>query len=146
MRDPTGQLQPQAFLCTDQNMTPDQILAWFVRRWQVEVTFEETRAHLGMETQRQWSPLAIARTTPTILALYSMVALLAKPLFEQGIVSMRTAAWYDKQCATFSDTLALVRRYLWRAQTLTMLEKSPDMIEIPRALFQRLADTLSYAA
>lgn len=146
VRDPTGQLQPQAFLCTDQNMTPDQILAWFVRRWQVEVTFEETRAHLGMETQRQWSQLAIARTTPTILALYSMVALLAKPLFEQGIIAIRTAAWYDKQCATFSDTLALVRRYLWRAQTLTMLEKSPDMIEIPRALFQRLADTLSYAA
>lgn len=146
VRDPTGQLQPQAFLCTDEHMAPDQILAWFVRRWQVEVTFEETRAHLGMETQRQWSQLAIARTTPTILALYSMVALLAKPLFEQGIVSIRTAAWYNKQCPTFSDTLALVRRYLWRAQTLTMLEKSPDMIEIPRALFQRLADTLSYAA
>jgi hypothetical protein len=137
VRDPTGQLRPQAFLCTDENMAPDQILAWFVRRWQVEVTFEETRAHLGMETQRQRLQLAIACTTPAILALYSMVALLAKPLFEQGIVSIRTAAWYNKQCPTFSDTLALVRRYLWRAQTLTMLEKSPDMIEIPRALFQR---------
>lgn len=92
-----------------------------------------------METQRQWSQ-------PAILALYSVVALLAKPLFEQGIVCIRAAAWYDKQWATFSDALALVRRYLWRAQTLAMLEKSSDTIEIPRALFQRLADTLSYAA
>jgi len=146
VRDPQGQFKPQAFLCTDQGMTPAQILSWFVQRWQVEVTFEETRAHLGMETQRQWSAPAIARTTPVILALYSMVALLAKPLFEQGITAIRTAAWYDKQCATFSDTLALVRRYLWRAQTLAMLEKSSDTVEIPRALFHRLADTLSYAA
>lgn len=146
VHDPKGQFKPQAFLCTDLNMTPDQILAWFVQRWQVEVTFEETRAHLGMETQRQWSQPAIARTTPAILALYSIVALLAKPLFEQGLISIRTAAWYDKHCATFSDTIALVRRYLWRAQTLAMLEKSSDTIEIPRALFQRLADTLSYAA
>lgn len=146
VRDPQGQFKPQAFLCTDRGMTPAQILSWFVQRWQVEVTFEETRAHLGMETQRQWSAPAIARTTPAILALYSMVALMAKPLFEQGITAIRTAAWYDKQSATFSDTLALVRRYLWRAQTLAMLEKSSDTVEIPRALFQRLADTLSYAA
>lgn len=62
------------------------------------------------------------------------------------MISIRTAAWYSKQCATFSDTIALVRRYLWRAQTLAMLEKSSDTTEIPRALFLRLADTLSYAA
>lgn len=146
VRDPKGQFKPQAFLCTDLNMTPDQILAWFVQRWQVEVTFEETRAHLGMETQRQWSQPAIARTTPAILALYSMAALLAKPLFEQDVIPIRTAAWYDKQSATFSDTIALVRRHLWRAQTLAMLDKSADTIKIPRALFLRLADTLSYAA
>jgi hypothetical protein len=104
------------------------------------------RAHLGMETQRQWSPPAIARTTPAILALYSLVALMAKRLFEQGVMPIRTAAWYGKQSATFSDTIALARRYLWRAQTLAMLDKSSDTIEIPRALFLRLADTLSYAA
>ena len=146
VRDPKGQFKSLAFLCIDLNMTPDQILAWFVWRWQVEVTFEETRAHLGMETQRQWAQPAIARTTPTILALYSMVTLLAKLLFEQGMIPILAAVWYSKQGAAFSDTIALVRRYLWRAQTLAMLEKSSDTIEIPRALFQRLADTLSYAA
>ncbi|WP_136418295.1 hypothetical protein [Herbaspirillum sp. ST 5-3] len=74
------------------------VLAWFVQRWQVEVAFEETRAHLGMETQRQWSHLAIACTTPVMLALYSMVVLLAKLLFEQGPIPLREAAWYNKQC------------------------------------------------
>lgn len=146
VRDPKGQFQPQAFLCTDQSMTPAQILGYFVQRWQTEVTFEEARAHLGMETQRQWSKAAIARTTPAILALYSMVTLLAKPLFEQDTIPIRSATWYNKQCATFSDTIALVRRYLWREQTLSMWENSTDTIEIPRDLFQRLADTLSYAA
>jgi hypothetical protein len=146
VRDPQGQFKPQAFLCTDQNKAPSQILSWFVQRWQVEVTFEEARAHLGMETQRQWSTPAIARTTPAILALYSMVALLAKPLLEQRMIAIRRAAWYNKQCATFSDTIALVRRHLWATATLSMWEKSPDMIKIPRALLQRLTDTLSYAA
>ncbi|HYQ90693.1 MAG TPA: hypothetical protein VES89_01120, partial [Candidatus Competibacteraceae bacterium] len=52
VRDPDGQLDPQAFLCTLLDAEPVQVLEWFVRRWQVEVTFQETRAHLGMETLR----------------------------------------------------------------------------------------------
>lgn len=75
-----------------------------------------------------------------------MVALLAKPLLEQRMISIGRAAWYDKQCATFSDTIALVRRHLWATATLSMWEKLPDMIKIPRALLQHLTDTLSYVA
>lgn len=55
VKDPTGKLEPQAFLSTDTHATAEQILLWFRQRWQVEVTFEEVRAHLGVETQRQWS-------------------------------------------------------------------------------------------
>src|SRR6266498_2430866 len=75
VRDPTGELEPQAFLATDINADPRKILAWFVSRWQVEVTFEEVRAHLGVETQRQWSDKAILRTTPALLGLLSIVTL-----------------------------------------------------------------------
>ncbi|MBC7683918.1 MAG: hypothetical protein H7176_01670, partial [Bdellovibrionales bacterium] len=89
----------QAFLCTDEAAEPGQILAWFVRRWQIEVTFEEARPHLGMETQRQWSAPAIARTTPAILALYSIVTLAAKYLLEQQPMAIRHAAWYAKDRA-----------------------------------------------
>jgi hypothetical protein len=145
VRDPKGKLKPQAFLCTDQKAAPAQILDWFVKRWQIEVTFEETRAHLGMQTQRQWSVPAIARTTPAILALYSLVTLMAKDLLVHQGLPVRQAAWYRKDCATFSDTIALVRRCLWYEEYLSISAKPPDMMEIPTALFERLADTLSYA-
>lgn len=80
VRDPDGKFKPQALLSTNQNYEPKQILEWFVRRWQIEVTFEEVRKHLGMETQRQWSDLAIVRTTPTLLGLFSLITMLATHL------------------------------------------------------------------
>ena len=80
LRDPRRRFDPQALLCTDPARDPPQIVRWFVRRWQVEVTFQEVRAHLGVETQRQWSDPAIARTTPCLLALFSLVTLLAARL------------------------------------------------------------------
>ena len=101
-----------------------------------------------METQRQWSDKAIERSTPIILALYSMVALLAKELIEkqQQPMFIRQAVWYRKDCATFSDTIALVRRHLWCSEDLCISGKPPDMIKIPRPLFDCLIDTLGYAA
>src|SRR5262249_50170324 len=77
VRDPEGRLADAAFFCTDLQATPIQILEWVVMRWSVEVTFEEARAHLGLETQRQWSEKAIARTTPVLLGLFSLVTLMA---------------------------------------------------------------------
>jgi hypothetical protein len=77
--DPHGGFQTQAPLCTDLEAAPLPILSWFVLRWQVEVTFHEVRAHLGVRTQRHWSDRAIARTTPALLGLFSLVTLLARP-------------------------------------------------------------------
>ncbi|MDB5940382.1 MAG: hypothetical protein JWP77_2746, partial [Polaromonas sp.] len=113
IRDPLKQFESQALLCIDPKATPSFILECFVQRWQVEVTFEEARAHLGVETQRQWSDKAIARTTPCLLALYSIVALDAQQLFATEKIYWRCAAWYPKPQATFSDTIAGVRRDLW---------------------------------
>jgi hypothetical protein len=144
VRDPQGKLSPQAFLCTNEAAEPEQILAWFIR-WQIEVTFEEARAHLGMETQRQWSAPAIARTTPAILALFSIVTLTAKDLLEQQPPATRHAAWYAKDSPTFSDTIALVRRSIWGAQIYGGSGNRNDMVKIPRALFDRLTGTVSYA-
>src|SRR5918998_4430399 len=80
LRDPQRRFDPQALLCTDAAQEPLQVVRWFVQRWQVEVTFREARDHLGVETQRQWSDRAIARTTPCLLALFSIVTLLAARL------------------------------------------------------------------
>ncbi len=112
IRDPKGRFKPQALLCTDLSITPLQILRWFVRRWQMEVTFHEGRTHLGMETQRQWSDLAIVRTTPALLGLFALVTLLAHTHAQRGQLPIRQTAWYRKATPTFSDALATVRQEL----------------------------------
>ena len=146
VRDPAGKFSTQALLSTKPDAEPVQILQWFVRRWTVEVTFEEVRAQFGVETQRQWSEKAIARTTPCLLGLYSLTALLAAGLLKERELPIRRAAWYAKQSATFSDTIALVRRYLWSHHHFQMSQINSDMIKVPRSLVERLTETLCYAA
>jgi hypothetical protein len=146
IRDPKQAFKPQALLSTNLEHTPEQILPWFVRRWTMEVTFEEARAHLGMETQRQWNARAIARTTPALLGLYSIVTLTAHLLIEKGITTVRRMAWYRKTRPTFSDALALVRRQLWDHLHFSMSHQETDMINIPRALFERFIDAVCYPA
>jgi DDE superfamily endonuclease len=147
IRDPDGRFDPQALLCTDPAADPAQILGWFVRRWQMEVTQEEVRRHLGVETQRQWSDLAIQRTTPALLGLFSLVTLLAHAPMTVDPPPVRQAAWYRKGDPTFADALALVRRALWDHQaTFCMSRREADMLKVPRALVQRLTDALCYAA
>lgn len=146
IRDPEGKFAPQALLCTDHNADPTQIIAWFVLRWQVEVTFHEVRTHLGVETQRQWSDLAILRTTPALLGLFSLVTIFAHQLLDTKPFPVRQAAWYTKALPTFSDTLAFVRQHLWPVTFSCMSSSKPDVVEIPRVLFDRFVDTLAFAA
>jgi hypothetical protein len=146
VRDPKGELEPQAFLATDLNASPRDILAWFVSRWQVEVTFEEVRAHLGVETQRQWSDKAILRTTPVLLGLFSIVALWAHDLSKSRKLKPRTAAWYPKAVLTFSDAIAAVRREIWAHQISFMSRPRRDSIEIPRHIWRRMENALAHAA
>lgn len=146
IRDPQGEYETIALLATSLELQPLQIVNWFVQRWQVEVTFEEVRAHLGVETQRQWSDKAIERTTPLLLGLFSWITLAAHLLFDQGQLSIRQAAWYVKERPTFSDALAAVRQQLWLPTTIfSMSTSEADMVNIPRLLFDRLLDTVSYS-
>jgi hypothetical protein len=146
LRDPQGQFEPQALLSTDPIVAPAQIVAWFVTRWQVEVAFHELRAHLGVETQRQWSDLAILRTTPALFGLFSLVTLFAQALLQGQPLPVRQAAWYAKSAPTFSDTLAFIRQQLWPVTVFSTSPSADEVIEIPRALFDRLTDTLAFAA
>ncbi len=146
IRDPQGQFDPQALLCTDQDILPPQIVEWFVLRWQLEVTFHEARTHLGVETQRQWSDLAIARTTPALLGLFSLVTLVARQLLDEGVLPTRRTAWYDKAVPTFADTLAMVRQRLWPIAFSETSLSETDRVKIPRVVFERFITTLAYAA
>ena len=146
VRDPKGKLPDAAFFCTDPQALPDQILQWVVMRWSVEVTFEEARAHLGVETQRQWSDRAIARTTPVLLGLFSLVTVLALRLCPTGQVPVETAAWYHKPEATFADCLTVVRRHLWQARYLVNSAPKADLVQLPREAFECLLNDLPLAA
>jgi hypothetical protein len=146
MRDPQERFKPQALLSTNLEHTCEQMLTWFVRRWTMEVTFEEARAHLGMETQRQWNDRAIARTTPALVSLYSIITLTAHLLIEKGTTCVRSTAWYSKTRPTFSDAIALVRRQLWEHIHFSTSQQETDMVQMPRALLERFTEALCYAA
>jgi hypothetical protein len=146
IRDPQKEFKTQALLCTDLGADPQKILCWFVMRWQLEVTFQEVRRHLGFETQRQWSDLAIRRTTPALLGLFSVITLLAHRQMRQVVGVLRRAAWYHKRHPTFSDALALVRKELWASATFYGSPARSDTVKVPRAYLERLTDALCYAA
>src|SRR3954469_5859845 len=146
IRDPQRQFRTQALLCTDLGVSPAQVVQWFVLRWQLETTYAEVRAHLGVETQREGSDLAIARTTPCLLALFSLITLLASELHQRGKLPLRSSAWYRKTQLTFSDTIAAVRQQLWSSLPFGRSPKERDPIKIPRLFFQHLTEALCYAA
>jgi len=116
--------------------------------WAIESTFHEVRTHLGLETARGWSTLTVQRTTPVLLALFSLVTLLAHDRLQiaPDALSIRQAAWYHKQTPTFSDALALVRRHLWSQITSDTSPFDHDSTQIPQAFVDHLCSLLSYAA
>lgn len=146
VRDPSGRFKSQSFLSTEQNHTPEQMLTWFIRRWTIEVMFGEVRRHLGVETQRQWSDMAIARTTPVLLGLYALVALWANDLQLSQAITVRSCKWYWKDAVTFSDALAAVRRQLWVDETFAMSPTARDPPKVSANLLDRLTDLACYAA
>ncbi len=124
IKDPEGKMDPVLIGCTELNTSAEDAVRFFVRRWQVEVTFAEVRRHLGVETQRQWSDLAIERSTPLLMGLFSVVCLMAKPLFEADKLEMATTAWYDKTRYSLSDVLKAVRQQIWAVSNFSGTDKA----------------------
>jgi hypothetical protein len=146
--DPRGRLTPYALFCTDPAVDALAILAAYLQRWNVEVTFEEARAHLGLETQRQWTTRAVGRTTPCLLGLVSVVVLLAHDAHPDRLPT-RQSAWYDKPEPTFSDALAAARRGLWATcvhRNSPAPSGTPPLANPPAQLLSFLVDAACYAA
>ena len=142
-----GDPEPAAFFCTCPACEPQWIVTAFVLRWNVEVTFEESRRHLGIETQRQWSDLAIARTTPILFGLFSLVCVIAHHLGAVGAtLTPRTTAWYAKAEVTFSDVLALVRRTLWANKNFGTSVDANEYLLFPKATWEAVLDQLAATA
>ena len=150
IRDPQKEFETQALLCTDLGAEPERIICWFVRRWQMEATFQEVRQRLRFETQRHWSQEAIRRTAPALLGLFSLVTLFAhqRMVINKGAEAVRRTAWYEKKHPTFSDALAMARRELWAREEATFCGSAQEkhMVNVPRAFVERLTDAVCYAA
>ena len=145
-RAPHERFTPQALWSTNRADTCAQMLAWLVCRWTMAVTCAEARAHLGMATQRQWNDRAIARATPALLSLYSVITLTAPLRIAKGETWVRSTAWYGKTRPTFSDAIAWVRRHLWEHIHFSTSHQETDLMKIPRALLERFTEALCYAA
>jgi hypothetical protein len=130
--DPEGKLRMEAFFCTDLQPTPVPILPWVIMRWSLEVTLQKDRAHLGVETQRQWSNQAIVCNTPVLLALFSLVTVPAPRLTQGGPIPVPMTAWSRKAEPTFADCLALIRQHLWRARYSVNSTAEPEFVQFPR--------------
>lgn len=140
------EFETQALLCTNQASEPKQIVEWFIKRWQVEVTFEESRRHLGIETNRNWSDKAINRTTPCLFGLFSLITMMANELKKADKLKIRSAVWYEKEVATFSDAIGCVRQQIWEYQSFQTSENEYEVIKIPRSFLETLTNTLCFAA
>jgi hypothetical protein len=108
IRCPNNSFTPAAFFCSDPHISPAQIVNWFIMRWNIEVTFQEMRTHLGFETQRQWSDTAMERTTPLLLGLFSIVVLMALKRFGPDLPYSQDV-WYRRREASFRDVLSAIR-------------------------------------
>lgn len=145
-RDPEGALSDAAYFRTDERFRPAEILKSVVRRWSVEVTFAEARAHLGLETQRQWSDLAIQRTTPVLLGVFALVTLRAVEGPQAGVLAAERTAWCEQECPTFSDWMRLARQQIWRSRIMGPSGGEVEVLPLPRPLLEALVHGLSSAA
>jgi len=123
LKDLEGKNKPLLLATTDDQIDIKDLVTFFVRRWRIEVTFAEVRKHLGVETQKQWTDLAIERTTPCLMALFSIVCLFANQLHENKIIKPIKTAWYKKKNTTFSDVLAAVRLQILQAKQTEQAEE-----------------------
>lgn len=144
VRCPEASFEPSAYFCSDPQVSAQPIIRWASLRWNIEVTFEELRAFLGFETQRQWSDQAIERTTPCLFGLFSLVTIIAKLLFPKQL-PVRHNSWYIKEEATFSDALAAVRRHLWQPLNYKRSSQNPDLFLIPKTALYSLVETACYS-
>ncbi len=143
-RDPQGKRPLKALFSPEQTQTAELIVRMFMKRWSLETTFEECRTHLGIETQRQWSDLAIDRTTPMLFGLYSLVALFGHALHPDGNIPVAQAAWYHKHTPTFHDVLAEARQHFWGNGSFSTAPTNPAVVLVPRSTLDRLTKAVCY--
>jgi hypothetical protein len=145
VHDLSGTHRDEYFYSTDPAMAADRIVSLYTGRWNIEVTFEEVREHLGLATPRNWSPRSVLRTAPCLLGLFSLVSLIFARHARQKGATPACSPWYAKAEVTFSDAIATVRRLCW-AEVLKQSLQHAGVPKLPARLRLTLLDHLSRAA
>src|SRR5207237_1476961 len=110
VHDRDGTHEDRYFYSTDPALSPSRIISLYTSRWSIEVTFQETRQHLGLASSRNRKDKSVLRTVPCLLGLFSVICLLHQRQSRGRIVTPHIYPWYHKQEPTFSDALQAARR------------------------------------
>lgn len=108
-RNEKGERKEECFFSTNPQMRPKQIVEHYVTRWNIETTFEEVRAHVGLETAENYCENAVKRTVPALLGLFSIIAVWFRKQWQLEPPKLQRAPWYRKTEPTFSDALCAIR-------------------------------------
>jgi hypothetical protein len=146
VHDRDGTHEDRYFYSTDPALSPSRIISLYTGRWSIEVTFQETRQHLGLATPRNRKDKSVLRTVPCLLGLFSVICLLQERQSRRRIVAPQIYPWYHKRQLTFSDALAAARRLLWQQTVFAELDQHEALKKLPRKLRDNLLDQLSLAA
>ena len=144
VRDREGTHRDEYFYTTDPAMSPEGIIGLYAWRWNIETTFQEARAYLGLETTRGWCRRTVLRAAPCLLGLYSVVALLFVALPEQE--RRVSVQWPGKAVVTFSDALTAVRRWLWSEWVFPQAAGATPVQQLPEPLRTLVFSALAPAA
>jgi hypothetical protein len=145
VQDRTGTHRDEYLDSTDGTLTAQQIIEEYTGRWNIETTFEESRAYLGLESTRGWCQRTVGRAEPCLLGLYSVVALMYWSL-PAGEQEQGTVAWEGKATVTFSDAITAVRRWLWTRWVFPRAGHGDTFAKLPEALRQLLLYGLAPSA
>jgi Transposase DDE domain len=136
------------FYSSDPTLSPKRVIELYALRWNIEVTFEETRQLLGLETTRHWCRQSVLRVTPLIFGLFSAVTLMWNelPASQRQACGDSQTPCYHKRAATFADALFAVRHELWEQGLLRHRGQNECLNRLPRRLRQTLLRHLAAAA
>lgn len=130
----SGGRPDQAFYSTRIEDTGEQVLLGYSERWSIEEAIAGGKGCLGFEEPQGWSRLAVLRTAPIALLLYSLIVLwfgtvgskLYRPLVRP---------WYPKKVhASFADMLRTLRR----ESLLATISAQAGAVDLPQNLIDRL--------
>lgn len=145
VHDLNGTHRDDYLFTTNVNLSAQEIIEAYTRRWNIETTFEEMRAHLGLETTRGWSRWTVLRAAPCLFGLYSVVALLYWSLPRKHTEGAKLR-WEGKTGTTFSDAITAVRRWLWTTWAFKTAGHKDAFAKLPRRFRLTLLHALAPAA